>query len=187
MSNPDDSDLDFTGLAEPKAPAPPVREKPTPAEEEEALIGASALGTEGFHLIAARRAAAPPAGASSSQVVLVVDDDLPTGELAARVLRRAGYQAAVVGDPRDAARHMSTLGPPALVLLDVEMPGMGGFEFLSRLRANKHLKDTPVVLFTALSERRHIVRGLLAGADGYIAKPISGAALVTAVRTVLGG
>lgn len=186
MSSPDDADLDFTGLAEPKSPPPPVRETPTPAEEEEALIGASALGTEGFHLIAARRAPAP-GGAPASAVVLVVDDDLPTGELAARALRRAGYQAAVVGNPRDAARHMSTLGPPALVLLDVEMPGMGGFEFLSRLRANKHLKDTPVVLFTALSERRHIVRGLLAGADGYVAKPISGAALVTAVRTVLGG
>jgi len=187
LSHPDDADLDFTGLAEPKSPPPPVRETPTPAEEEEALIGASALGREGFHLIAARRAAAAPGGAPASQVILVVDDDLPTGELAARVLRRAGYQAAVVDNPRDAARHMSTLGPPALVLLDVEMPGMGGFEFLARLRANKHLKDTPVVLFTALSERRHIVRGLLAGADGYIAKPISGAALVSAVRTVLAG
>jgi len=184
LTDHDPSDLDFTALAEERAPAPPVREQPTAAEEQEALIGAQALGAEGFHLIATRRAGRPAAD-PSSQVILVVDDDLPTGELAARVLRRAGYQAAVVGDPRDAARHMTKLGPPALVLLDVEMPGMGGFEFLARMRANKHLKDTPVVLFTALSERRHIVRGLLAGADGYIAKPISGSALVSAVQTVL--
>ena len=184
MSSQDPDDLDFTSIAEEKVPAPPVREMPTPAEEEEALIGARALGTEGFHLIAARHTGKPPRPVAA-QVILVVDDDLPTGELAARVLRKAGYQAAVVGDPRDAARHMSKLGPPALVLLDVEMPGMGGFEFLARMRANKHLKDTPVVLFTALNERRHIVRGLLAGADGYIAKPISGSALVSAVKTVL--
>ena len=184
MSPPDPSDLDFTLLAGETAPAAPVRETPTPAEEDEALIGARVLGTDGFHLIAARRSAAPAAD-PSTQVVLVVDDDLATAELAARVLRRAGFQAAVVDNPRDAARHMTTLGPPALVLLDVEMPGMGGFDFLARMRANKHLKDTPVILFTALSERRHIVRGLLAGADGYIAKPISASALVAAVKTVL--
>jgi len=184
LSAPDPSSLDFTDLADERAPSPAVRETPTPAEEEEALIGSRALGTDGFHLIAARRsgrAAVDP----GTQVVLVVDDDLATGELAARVLRRAGFQAAVVDNPRDAARHMSRLGPPALVLLDVEMPVMNGFDFLARLRANKRLKDTPVILFTAHSERRHVVRGLLAGADGYIAKPISGAALVAAVKTVL--
>jgi len=184
MSNRDPDDLDFTSLAEEKGPVPSIRETPTPVEEEEALIGSRALGSEGFHLIAARRSGAPssdPAG----QIVLVVDDDLPTAELAARVLRGAGFQAAVCGAPRDAARHMMKLGPPALVLLDVEMPGMSGFDFLARMRSNKYLKNTPVILFTAHSERRHIVRGLLAGADGYIAKPITGSALVTAVKTVL--
>jgi DNA-binding response OmpR family regulator len=54
------------------------------------------------------------------------------------------------------------------------------------MRAHRRLKDTPVILFTGLSERRHIVRGLLAGADGYIAKPVSPAALAQAVRAVLG-
>jgi CheY-like chemotaxis protein len=180
----DPSDLDFTSLADSTAPAPAVREVPTPSEQDEALIGSQHLGTEGFHLVAARQSGAAAAD-PSTRTVLVVDDDLPTGELAARALRRAGYQAAVVGDPRDAARHMTRLGPPSLVLLDVELPGMSGFDFLARMRANKHLKETPVILFTALSERHHIVRGLLAGADGYIAKPISAHALVEAVATVL--
>lgn len=184
MSRPDDGDLDFTSLAETGTPAPAVRQVPTPVEDREALIGSRALGAEGFHLIAARRSGAPSAD-PATQVVLVVDDDRPTGELAAAVLRQAGFQAVVVGNPRDAARHMSALGPPALVLLDVEMPGINGFDFLAKMRANKSLKDTPVVLFTAHSERRHVVRGLLAGADGYVAKPIAGAALVDAVRTVL--
>lgn len=183
MNAPDPTDLDFTALAEESAPPAPVREVPTPREEEESVIGAQALGAEGFHVIAARRGLAP----SPNGVVLVVDDDAPTAELAARALRRAGYAAAVAGSPRDAARHMNELGPPALLLLDVEMPGMSGFEFLARIRQSRRLKDTPVILFTALSERRHVVRGLLAGADGYVAKPITGAALVNAVRTVLGG
>jgi two-component system chemotaxis sensor kinase CheA len=184
LSTPDPDDLDFTSLVDDKAPVAVLPDSPTPAQEDEAVIGSRALGSDGFHLIAARRSSAPAVD-PATQVVLVVDDDLATGELAARVLRRAGFQAAIVGDPRAAARHMSKLGPPALVLLDVEMPGMNGFDFLARMRANKHLKGTPVILFTAHSERRHVIRGLLAGADGYIAKPISGSALVSAVKTVL--
>ena len=186
MNSREPMDLDFTALVAEGAPAPAIRETPTPAEEEEALIGSRALGSDGFHLVAARRCGATGADLATA-VILVVDDDLPTGELAARALRRAGLQAAVVDNPRDAARHMTRLGPPALVLLDVEMPGMGGFDFLARMRASKSLKDTPVILFTAHSERRHVIRGLLAGADGYIAKPISATALVSAVRTVLSG
>ena len=181
MNAPDPTDLDFTLLTEESTPPAPVREIPTPLDEQESLIGEKALGTEGFHVIAARRGLA----SAPNGVVLVVDDDVPTAELAARVLRRAGFPAAVAGSPRDAARHMNELGPPALILLDIEMPGMNGFEFLGRMRQNRRLKDTPVILFTALAERRHVVRGLLAGADGYVAKPITGTALVAAVKTVL--
>ena len=61
-----------------------------------------------------------------------------------------------------------------------------GLEFLRRIRRHKHLFDTPVVLFTAHAAQVDIVRGLQAGADGYIAKPIAASALVAAVRTVLG-
>lgn len=185
MSAADPKDLDFTSLAEEAGEPAAVPAAPSPADEEEALIGMQALGKEGFHLVAARRAASAGA-APANAVVLVVEDDPATGELAARALRRAGFQAAVAGNPRDAARHMSRLGAPHLVLLDVEMPGMNGFDFLARMRAHRRLKDTPVILFTGLSERRHIVRGLLAGADGYIAKPVSPAALAQAVRAVLG-
>lgn len=181
MSDLDQNDLDFTFLADEGAPVAPVRETPTASEEDESVIGAQALDAQGFHVVAAQRRTTP----SESQVVLVVDDDLATAELAARALRRAGLQAAVAGSPREAARLMGELGAPGLVLLDIEMPGMNGFEFLARMRASRRLKETPVILFTALSERRHVVRGLLAGADGYVAKPITGAALVAAVKTVL--
>lgn len=175
----DPFDLDFTSLFE-----GPARESAHASEENEArgLIGARALGEEGFHVVVAR----PHPRHALNRVILVVDDDAPTAELAAHTIREAGYHSAVATTLRDAARHMSRLGQPALVLLDVEMPEMSGFEFLARLRAHKKTADTPVILFTAHSERRHIVRGLQAGADGYIAKPVSAQALIAAIRTVIG-
>ena len=128
----------------------------------------------------------PRPGSPANHVVMIVDDDAPTAELASLVLRKAGYPTVVALNPREAARLMSRLGAPELLLLDVEMPEMTGLEFLARVRRHKRLFDTPVVLFTAHSNQTDIVRGLQAGADGYIAKPISASALVSAVRTVLG-
>lgn len=178
----DPFDLDFTSLVEePAEPAPPPP-PPTPEHEENALIGANALGQEGFHVIMAR----PRAGSPSNHVVMIVDDDAPTAELAAHVLRKAGYQTVVALNPREAARLMSRVGAPEMLLLDIEMPEMNGLEFLGRIRRHKRLFDTPVILFTAHSAQVDIVRGLQAGADGYIAKPITASALVAAVRTVLG-
>jgi CheY-like chemotaxis protein len=178
----DPYDLDFTALVEePAEPAPPPP-APTPQVEENALIGATALGEEGFHVVLVK----PRSGSPANHVVMIVDDDAPTAELAALVLRKAGYQSVVALSPKDAARLMSRVGAPELLLLDVEMPEMNGLEFLRRIRRHKHLFDTPVVLFTAHAAQVDIVRGLQAGADGYIAKPISASALVAAVRTVLG-
>ncbi|MGD9954276.1 MAG: response regulator [Burkholderiales bacterium] len=177
----DPYDLDFTSLVE-DGPAEPPPPEPTPEHEENALIGANALGEDGFHVVLVRPRAVPHA----NKVIMVVDDDAPTAELAAHVLRKAGFQAVVALDPREAARLMSRVGAPALLLLDVEMPGMSGFDFLARIRRHKHLFDTPVILFTAHAAQPDIVRGLQAGADGYIAKPITATALVAAVRSALG-
>ena len=178
----DPFDLDFTSLVEePDQPSPPPP-PPTREDEEHAMIGSQALGEEGFHVILVR----PRPGSPANHAVMIVDDDAPTAEIASHFLRKAGYQAVVALNPREAARLMSTVGAPEMLLLDVEMPEMNGLEFLRRIRRHKRLFDTPVVLFTAHSNQADIVRGLQAGADGYIAKPISASALVSAVKTVLG-
>lgn len=176
----DPFDLDFASLVE-ATPATTLPE-PEPEHEENALIGSRNLGVDGFHVVVAR----PRPLHAANNVVLVVDDDAPTAELAAYYLRKEGYQAAVALTPRDAARHLSKLGPPALMILDVEMPEMSGIEFLLRIRRHKRLHDLPVILFTGHSGVEDIVRGLQAGADGYIAKPATATALLSAVRTVLG-
>ncbi len=178
----DPYDLDFTSLVEEPAEPPPPPPAPTAEDEENALIGSQALGEEGFHVVLVR----PRPGSPSNHAVMIVDDDAPTAELASHFLRKAGYPTVVALNPKEAARLMSRLGPPELLLLDIEMPEMNGLEFLARIRRHKRLFDTPVVLFTAHSRQVDVVKGLQAGADGYIAKPISAKALVAAVKTVLG-
>lgn len=125
-------------------------------------------------------------GHAGNRVVLVVDGDEESGERAAAMLREAGYHAAVETSPREAARHMSRLGAPALVLLEAELPRMSGFDFLERMRASRHLKDTPVVLFAARAAHSDMARAFAAGADGYIAKSVDPATFVAAVRKLLG-
>jgi CheY-like chemotaxis protein len=87
----DPLDLDFAALVEPSRAAASPPPAPTAEDEENALIGAKSLGAEGFHVLLtrSRQTQAP------NKVVLVIDDDAPTAELAARVLRKAGYQALV--------------------------------------------------------------------------------------------
>ena len=120
-----------------------------------------------------------------NRVVLVVDGDAAAGERTATILREAGYHAVAEGSPRAAARHMSRLGAPALLLLEDELPEMSGFEFLEGLRASQRLKDTPVVMLATHATRADQARAFRAGADGYISKSVDAATLLAALRKVL--
>jgi CheY-like chemotaxis protein len=124
-------------------------------------------------------------GHAGNRVVLVVDADEASGERTAAILRDAGYHAAVERTPRGAARHMARLGPPALLLLEADLPQMHGIDFLQRLRASKRLAATPVVLYAVHAARADLVHALEAGADGYISKPADAATLLAALRKVL--
>lgn len=137
---------------------------------------------QGFDVVALRHLR-PAAG---NRVVLVVDGDAACGERTATLLREAGHHAVFEGSPQDAARHMERLGAPAMLLLEADLPQMSGFEFVERLRRNRRLKDTPAIFFTARASRADVVRGLQAGADGYITKSSGAAALVAAVGKALG-
>ncbi|HEX2618673.1 MAG TPA: response regulator, partial [Phototrophicaceae bacterium] len=106
----------------------------------------------------------------STPLVLVADDTVPTTMMLQRVFEYEGYQVHCVHDgvsALDAARHLL----PDLILLDINMPGMNGFEVLKKLREDTATASIPTILITALGELSDIVHGLQLGADDYVRKP----------------
>ena len=113
--------------------------------------------------------------------ILVVDDDRELRELIGFVLRSAGYQIVEVGDGLEALRQHAA-EKPDLVILDVNLPGIDGFEVCRRIRVGS---DTPVMMLTVRGEEADQVRGLDLGADDYLAKPFSPRTLLARVRAQL--
>lgn len=116
--------------------------------------------------------------------ILVVDDDPEIVNLFAYALRRAGYQVEGVLDGR-AALERARQAPPDLILLDVMMPGMDGYEVARQLRAEAATASTPIVMLTARALIADQVEGLQAGANSYLVKPVTPSVLVNKVREIL--
>src|SRR5262245_35147423 len=102
--------------------------------------------------------------------ILVVDDTVRNRDLLARRLERQGH---TVVQAENGARALAVVGEQALdlVLLDLMMPGISGYEVLTRLKADPRHRDLPVIMVSALSELDSVVRCIEAGADDYLAKP----------------
>ena len=109
-------------------------------------------------------------GASGQHSILVVDDTPANIGILLDTLSKAGYRVRVASDGESALEQLQ-YSPPDLVLLDVMMPGMDGFETCRRLRQLPKLEQLPVVFMTALSDTQDKVRAFAAGADDYITKP----------------
>ena len=113
--------------------------------------------------------------------VLVVDDEPIVREVIVRYLERDGYRT-VEAASGDEAERLLELDPPALVVLDVMLPGIDGFELCRRIRASS---DLPIVLLTARGEEADRIVGLELGADDYLTKPFSPRELAVRVRNLL--
>ncbi len=94
-----------------------------------------------------------------------------------------GYTLALAADGPEALIQAAALTPD-IILLDVMMPGMDGFEVCQRLRADPHLAEVPVIMITALDDSTSRLRGLEVGADDFITKPFNRAELRARVRTI---
>ena len=103
--------------------------------------------------------------------VLVVDDDANNRDLLSRRLRRIGYTAEVAHDGQHAIRLVADQ-PFDLILLDVMMPGLDGFEVLRRLRATHAATDLPIIMATAKDNSEDVVHALGLGANDYVTKPL---------------
>jgi DNA-binding response OmpR family regulator len=113
--------------------------------------------------------------------ILVVDDDEDIRLLLRELLERASFTVDEASDGRAALRQLFVT-PPALVILDVTMPDMDGYQTLERIR---DLSDVPVLMLTARTQELEKVRGLSAGADDYVAKPFGRQELLARVQALL--
>jgi CheY-like chemotaxis protein len=119
-----------------------------------------------------------------SDLVLIADDDRDIVRFVEVNLKLEGFRVATAHDGDDALTKALTLAPD-LVLLDVMMPRMDGYEVCSRLRADSRSAGVPIIMLTAKSLSADKVLGLTAGADDYIIKPFDPMELVERVRSTL--
>ncbi|WP_431274139.1 adenylate/guanylate cyclase domain-containing protein [Variovorax ureilyticus] len=116
--------------------------------------------------------------------ILVVDDVPSNVKLLTDILTARGYRTTAAMSGEQAMASIAA-DPPDLVLLDVMMPGMNGYDVCRAIRADPHFAVLPVVLVTALDPERERVNGLNAGADDFLSKPIHQAELMARVRSLL--
>jgi signal transduction histidine kinase len=121
---------------------------------------------------------------SDSQTVLIVDDNPTNLEVLSETLTSAGLQVAVAIDGESAIEQVQ-YSQPELILLDVMMPGMDGFETCQQLKANPSTQDIPVIFMTALSDTDNKVKGLSVGAVDYIGKPFQQEEVLARVKVHL--
>jgi two-component system phosphate regulon response regulator PhoB len=119
-----------------------------------------------------------------SQRILVVDDEPDIAAVVAYNLARSHYRVSTASSGTEAL-NAAVREKPDLIVLDVMLPEMSGYEILEKLRARGDTQDTGVILLTAKGEEDDRLKGLSLGADDYLAKPFSPKELVLRVEAVL--
>jgi DNA-binding response OmpR family regulator len=116
--------------------------------------------------------------------ILIAEDEPDIRELVAFMLRFAGYEVLAASNGEEAVQTASR-EIPDLVLMDVRMPRMTGYDACRLMKANPDLRDVPVVFLSAKGQESEIQSGLAAGAEEYLLKPFSPDELTNRVRTIL--
>lgn len=148
-----------------------------PDEEGPARNGDEPMGVE-------EELPAPETSSHRGAPIVLADDNADMRGYVARLLAQQGYDVAAVGDGR-AALDVIRDRRPALILSDVMMPEMDGFELLAAVRQDPDLKSVPVILLSARAGEESRVEGLDAGADDYLIKPFSARELLARVGAQL--
>src|SRR5271156_5601618 len=116
--------------------------------------------------------------------ILIVDDEMGARAALEFLLRREGFEVRDAPDGRTAITECATFRPD-LILLDIMMPGMSGFEVCKRIKAAPETRLTPVVLITGLSATEDRIKGINAGADDFLSKPIDFNELLARTRSLI--
>lgn len=122
---------------------------------------------------------------STPPTVLIVEDDVHIAQVLVFMLERQQYRVTHVADGRAAVQHILSSPIPDLVLLDVMLPYVDGFEILGLIRAQAGWEAVPVLMLTAKNTERDTVRALDAGASDFIIKPFQPQELLARLRRYL--
>ena len=118
-------------------------------------------------------------------MVLAIDDDIDCLEMMQHMLRQMGFSVASARSGEEGLM-MIAKARPSVVLLDLLMPGMDGFDVLGRLKENPETRSIPVVIVSARGKDDDLLAGYVAGADYYVSKPFTTSQLQYGIEMVLG-
>ena len=119
-----------------------------------------------------------------SEKILIIDDDIDTLRLIDLALKKEGYQIVTANNGQEGLLKMSR-ETPDLILLDIMMPEMDGYEVARRLRQKPETSKIPILMFSAKSQVDDKVKGFESGADGYLTKPTHPTELQTHIKELL--
>ncbi|HXM81453.1 MAG TPA: response regulator [Burkholderiales bacterium] len=182
------SELDFTKhfSAGHRVPEPDHNAEALRRIDALGMIGEASLKTSGFYarVVSAQRRGR--ARAPGETVVLIVEDDQTTGTVIEAVLQKFGYRTRHARNRAEIGAGLAAKPMPDLVLLDVLLPDVNGFDVLNRIRQHAAVQHLPVLMLTSLSDRMDIAKGLGLGADGYLTKPAQPSTLIEAIQAIVG-
>jgi len=186
-ANSDDIDVELSLIFEGPSKAPPTMAATTEAQRKEVHTGAAKLQQTGYCINIVRpatkvRRLAPGA----KHCILCIEDDVPLAQILVRKLSLDGYAVRTASDRPTIVAELQRLPSPDLILLDVGLPGISGFDLLDKLRKHPKLGAIPVILLTGHISPEDVLHGMTSGADGYVSKPFQFDALAIAIKTVLG-
>ncbi len=119
---------------------------------------------------------------NKKKLLLIVDDNPENRKVLGNLLIQSGYEVGAAPDGRTALDFIKN-EPPDLILLDIMMPGMDGFEVCEKLKSDVETKHIPVIFLTAKTNTEDIVRGFQVGGVDYVSKPFNGEELLARIQT----
>ena len=181
-----DVKLGFGGFFGSAPPAPASKEVLRSAGLD-ADKAAESLRHKGYYVNIARQAEQKRSPASGGKYsVLVVEDNMEFQKVLKFLLQFEEFEPRMAANRDEIVATLRTLPSPDVILLDVNLPDISGFDVLAKIRQHPILKSIPVIMLTAQSTREDVLHGLAAGADGYITKPFEHDILMNGIRAVLG-
>ncbi len=124
---------------------------------------------------------------NARQRLLIIEDDEHMSFLLGYLAEKEGFEVEKLADGRGAAQRFETGDATELVILDLMLPYLDGFELLAQIRAHRAWRNVPVIILTSKTREHDAVRALSLGADDYLTKPFSPAELVARIRRRLRG